>query len=153
MKKVWNVVVEYKADDSPVEAWRTEIKGATTRNIAITLASAMFWSVTRIKNANEVELVNIIADEVERPARVSTLNELEEWARSLGVRSDWHEPDEQGLTAEVRGRLFDNAGFWFTDGVAGKDFEELHVVVSQDGVEKFAVNLATLFSWATRDAV
>lgn len=25
---------------------------------------------------------------------------------------DWHEPDEQGLTAKVYGASFDNAGFW-----------------------------------------
>ena len=31
-------------------------------------------------------------------------------AGELGVRMDWHEPDEQEVTAKVRGVSFDNAG-------------------------------------------
>jgi hypothetical protein len=69
----------------------------------------------------------------------------------LGVRSDWHEPDEQGVTAEVRGVSFDNAGTWPHDVESGlsRHMVEMHVVLQKDGEDVAAVNLATLCSWAS----
>ena len=80
------------------------------------------------------------------------------FARRMGVRPDWHEPDEQNLVARVEGASFDNAGFWPTaeSGVPWRSVE-LHVVFStaevREGilvpVEDIAtVNLATLCAWA-----
>lgn len=60
---------------------------------------------------------------------------LKNW---LGVRDDWHEPDEQDVSCHVEGCEFDNAGF----------DTEMHVVLHQDG-ETYRVNLATLLSWAS----
>lgn len=34
---------------------------------------------------------------------------LVEYARAWGLRRDWHEPDEQGVTAKVTGKRLDNA--------------------------------------------
>lgn len=72
--------------------------------------------------------------------------------KTLNIGADWHEPDDE-ITVEVRGKSFDNAGFWDDDhagrGSAGKDHEELHVAIFRDGDQIATVNLATLFSWAT----
>ncbi len=59
-----------------------------------------------------------------------------------GCRPDMHEPDEQGLRAQVRGRHFDNAG---TDGelvveFVGEEAAACHRVTR--------VNLATLTALA-----
>jgi hypothetical protein len=95
--------------------------------------------------------------------RVATCAQLAELAKRLGTRPDWHEPDEQNLTAEVRGTPldFDNAGFWPAGEAGyGTDHErsELHVVlcrkeldergVALKGPDIAAVNLADLFAWA-----
>jgi len=79
--------------------------------------------------------------------------ELVALAAELGVRRDWHEPDEQGLTVKVEGRSFDNAGFWPTAeatayGMPASSVEK-HVIIRKDGQDVAAVNLATLFAWAT----
>lgn len=71
-------------------------------------------------------------------------------ARKLGVRGDWHEPDEQGITIRVQGSSFDNAGFWPTGfGESYGPHREYHVVIEQDGEDVAAVNLATLFAIAS----
>lgn len=85
--------------------------------------------------------------------KINTRAELIELARELGMRQDWHEPDEQNVTAYVTGRelSFDNA-------MGGGDERELHVVLCEHVVENgvarrgrdiAVVNLATLFAWAT----
>lgn len=80
-------------------------------------------------------------------------DDLVEVARELGVRRDWHEPDEQEVTAKVFGTEFDNAGFWGPDrGNAYfryQDREEMHVVLFKDGTPVAAANLATVLAWAT----
>lgn len=94
--------------------------------------------------------------------KINTRDELVELARELGVRSDWHEPDEQRLTARVHGTSFDNAmdiGEWYGWGSDGVPNAELHVILyrvpsfSDAGdtpdVPLAAVNLADLFAWAT----
>jgi hypothetical protein len=91
--------------------------------------------------------------------------ELVELARELGVRADWHEPDEARLTARVEGETFDNAGFWPTAD-AMRLFNrmdttsvEMHVILYRETDEcdecsagerepVAAINLATLLAWA-----
>lgn len=85
-------------------------------------------------------------------------------AAELGVRPDWHEPDEQGVTARVEGTPlnFDNAmgpGSWYGSWRPGEqERAELHVILSRRIVEGSkatrgediaTVNLATLFAWAS----
>jgi hypothetical protein len=73
-------------------------------------------------------------------------------AGELGVRRDWHEPDEQDVTVEVQGVSFDNAGTWpaFNGGFAVPEhIVEMHVIIQQDGQDVAAVNLATLCAWAS----
>lgn len=80
---------------------------------------------------------------------ITTRSEFKALATELGVRPDWHEPDEQGVTAQVRGRSFDNAGFWpVRDGYLASIVEK-HVIISKDGEAVAAVNLATLCAWAS----
>jgi hypothetical protein len=83
--------------------------------------------------------------------RIDSKTELEELARELGVTSEWHGNDRIGVTAVVRGRVFDNAGFW--PGYGGNpvplEIAEKHVVIQKHGHDVAAVNLATLFAWAT----
>lgn len=68
----------------------------------------------------------------------------------LGVRPDWHEPDEQEVTASVAGDMFDNAGFWPKEHVLNSDSTvELYVTFEKNGVPIAQVNLATLCGWAS----
>lgn len=69
---------------------------------------------------------------------IRTKKELIELKKSLGVRDDWHEPDNDGVTAKVTGGKFDNAGF----------DDEKFVVIKQDGNET-KINLATLLAIAS----
>lgn len=80
--------------------------------------------------------------------RINTRSELVALAGELGVRPDWHEPDEQEVTVTVKGESFDNAGFWPEDGRIRSGIEK-HVIIEKDGKAVAAVNLATLFAWAT----
>jgi hypothetical protein len=103
---------------------------------------------------------------------IQTRQQLVELAKTLGVRADWHEPDEQGITADVEGGTFDNAGFWPTATVMGwvtasavtrsvlrtmRGVEQHVVLYKRVGPDDDAfaesepvavVNLATLFAWA-----
>jgi hypothetical protein len=72
---------------------------------------------------------------------VYTLASLKTFAKQLGVRGSWHEPDEQGVTAVVTGKRFDNAN------LAGGD--EKFVIIKQNGKPVFKINLAMLFAYAT----
>lgn len=91
---------------------------------------------------------------------IETKAEFAEFAREIGVRSNWHEPDEQDITARVEGTSFDNAGFWPRLDLVGTSTEsirELHVIFSRnpDGEppeDLAVVNLATLCSWAVWSA-
>lgn len=86
-------------------------------------------------------------DENGQVIRVSTRKQLQEVARKLGVRPDWHEPDEQRVTATVSGDHLDNAGFW-GDGRTLPGATEYYVTTYKDGEPVADVNLATLFAWA-----
>jgi hypothetical protein len=85
------------------------------------------------------------------PVRVSSRGDLVLLARVLGVRPDWHEPDEQGVSAKVHGVTLDNAGFWGTncDEVYVGEGQELWVSLHRDGVPVAEVNLADLLAWAS----
>jgi len=86
---------------------------------------------------------------------VSNPEGLKALARKLGVRPDWHEPDEQEVTARVFGASFDNAGFYGEGSrpngrISSPDAEELFVRLYKDGSPVADVNLATLFAMAAR---
>ena len=92
--------------------------------------------------------------------RITERGEFVAWARAQGLRPDWHEPDEQDITARVEGTSmsFDNAGFWPTAWGARIN-TELHVIFSRivedrrghsrRGEDLACVNLATLCAWAS----
>jgi hypothetical protein len=82
---------------------------------------------------------------------ISNARELRALADRLGVRADWHEPDEQGVTARVEGAGFDNAGFWPASNrfAPGEDGVEAHVIISQDDEDAACVNLASLLAMAS----
>jgi len=75
---------------------------------------------------------------------VYTLAELKKYAKQLGVRGDWHEPDEQSVTAVVKGKTFDNANL-SGGNIGGEKF----VIIKQNGKPVFKINLAMLFAYAT----
>lgn len=81
--------------------------------------------------------------------RINTRADLVRLAEELELGADWREPDESGVTAKVHGVSFDNAGFWPADELRGKAPLEQHVILKKDGEPVAAVNLATLFAWAT----
>jgi hypothetical protein len=81
------------------------------------------------------------------PLYVCNRNEFECLSASLGVRRNWHEPDEQEVTIEfVEGRTFDNA---FVD-LAGSDGVPLEsgILIRQYGQIVAFVNAAILFGIA-----
>lgn len=84
--------------------------------------------------------------------RITKREDLIALAAELGTRKDWHEPDEQNLTAKVFGKGFDNAGTWNDDysQYLLHDTEELHVILYRHEQPIASVNLATLFAWATQ---
>lgn len=69
--------------------------------------------------------------------------ELSEVAAMIGVRGDWHEPDEQEVDAVVAAGSFDNAGHAVLEKM---------VVVYQEGVPVAEVALATVMAWACQAA-
>ena len=103
--------------------------------------------------------MNVFSDEYAKalqfpkePRMIKTKTELRALAAELEVRPDWHEPDEQNVTATTHGRSFDNAGFWgrtHRSSYDGYDFTERYVTLRKDGKAVATVNLATLFAWAT----
>lgn len=104
--------------------------------------------------------------------RINTVAQLRELQQELKVRPDWHEPDEQDVTARVFGFSFDNAGFWGTnikvthlpetergrrafnffntskELARREDSEEMYVAIYVEGVRVAEINLATLFAFA-----
>lgn len=94
---------------------------------------------------------------------ITSRNALAAFAVQNNLRPDWHEPDEQGITARVEGVNFDNAGFWPTLDTQDPAGVELHVIFSREvedpefetGHAQYediaAVNLATLCAWAAGD--
>lgn len=93
--------------------------------------------------------------------RINTPEQLKGLARELGMRPDWHEPDEREVTARTYGTSFDNAGMWpmeeaFRYSNPDERSVEMYVVLyrqvenSNPGhpVTVACVNLADLFAWA-----
>lgn len=79
--------------------------------------------------------------------RIDSREDLRAFARQHGLRTDWHEPDEQEVHARIDGTEFDNAGYWpRQQGRAAH--VEMHVILSVAGHDIAAVNLATLLAWA-----
>jgi hypothetical protein len=90
--------------------------------------------------------------------RIETRDELIALANQLGMRPDWDEPAERGVTAAVFGTELDNTGFWGSaasfDGQSlppelDADGMEIWVVLHHDGKPAAEVCLATLFAFAT----
>lgn len=91
---------------------------------------------------------------------INTRAELAALAKELGLRPDWHEPDNQSVTAVFGGDSFDNAmppGHSY--GGTAQPHAEMHITLYRTEwnnalgrdlpVEPLAVvNLATLFAWA-----
>ena|SRR5579864_648121 len=68
-------------------------------------------------------------------------------ADAMGVRLDWHEPDESNVTAELVGDHLDNA---FGDShEPGKPHQEFVFILRKEGQETFRINLATLLAAAS----
>ena len=95
--------------------------------------------------------------------KINNAKELNELAKELGVRPDWHEPDEQEVNARIIGSHLDNAMgadpdadkkvdvYHRPDGsVRTLHWGEYNVVISQKDKDVAVVNLATLLSWGSR---
>lgn len=70
--------------------------------------------------------------------RLDSAADLTRFRERHGMRRDWHEPDEQGVTATAVGSSFDNAGF----------ATEKQVILSVDSRPVAYINLATLLALA-----
>jgi hypothetical protein len=84
---------------------------------------------------------------------LATATKLKEWADAHEMRPDWHEPDEQGVTARVVGRTLDNA-FGDRGMVLPGDVEccEMLVVLKDADGNTLTVNLATVLANAAMAA-
>ena len=74
---------------------------------------------------------------------------LQEFAKTYGLRKDWHEPDEQDVTAVVTGCHLDNAKGEHQAGMEPQ-YHELVVHLAVNGSYKLSVNLATLLAIAAK---
>jgi hypothetical protein len=82
------------------------------------------------------------------PFHIRKRRDLVVLAGLLGMRGDWHEPDEQEVTAMSFGQSFDNAGFWpLTTG--HETICEMYTALVVRACTVAYVNQATLFAWAT----
>lgn len=94
---------------------------------------------------------------------IRTRDELIALARELGTRPDWHEPDEQGVTARWGGTELDldNAMgvHWYGDWLPGEPKRaEMYVILCRKEIEDgtawrgpdiATINLANLLAWAS----
>ena len=82
------------------------------------------------------------------------MRELQSFAEKYGLREDWHEPDEQSVTARVIGYQLDNAfgnmPYSIDCGDGVKEQHEILVIIKhrdQYGIDDtVVVNLATLLA-------
>lgn len=74
--------------------------------------------------------------------------DLIDFKRNFGLRDDWHEPDEQDISARVTGLYFDNA---CGDDPSTNDNELTVVLYKDDHCRVFAINLATLLAIASSE--
>ena len=89
--------------------------------------------------------------------RINNAKELNELAKELGVRPDWHEPDEQEVNARIIGSHLDNAMGADPDAdddpdgsVRTRHWGEYNVVITKKGKDVAVVNLAELLAWGCR---
>lgn len=75
---------------------------------------------------------------------ITSRKEFLKLKKSLGVRDDWHEPDEQGvivnMSAGSESPSFDNA--------CCNEYEH-HIIIMKNGEPVASVNLALLCAWAS----
>ena len=96
---------------------------------------------------------------------INSAKELNELAKELRVRPDWHEPDEQEVNARIIGSHLDNAMgadpdadekvdvSHYPDGsVRTLHWGEYNVVITKEGKDVAVVNLAELLAWGSRGA-
>jgi hypothetical protein len=88
---------------------------------------------------------NLVVIEQAAPVPIDSMEDLEAFRVEYGLRPDWHEPDEQEISARIVGDHLDNA-MGPTLGDAGET-GELNVLLTHDGQGVAVVNLATLLSW------
>lgn len=72
---------------------------------------------------------------------------LWEFAKAYGLRKDWHEPDEQDITAVVTGYHLDNA-MGEDQGPLAPYYHEFVVHLFVNESYKLSINLATLLAIA-----
>ncbi len=77
---------------------------------------------------------------------------LKKFAAEFKVRPDWHEPDNQNVTAVVTGKSLDNAMGEDQEGLPPY-YQELVVHLFVDDSFKLSINLATLLAIAADHAL
>lgn len=122
--------------DSLAAYGRANIHGGTTVTEQGDYSSVSL-AASRLKDAVQ------FAAEAYTIVHIRDHSEMPAMAAALGVRADWHEPDEQGVHAQVTGGGFDNSGH--------VTLEQM-VIIYLEGMPAYQVNLATLLSWACATA-
>ena len=86
---------------------------------------------------------------IEPVPTIDSAQDLADFADVHGLRIDWHEPDEQLVSAYVYGSRLDNAmgAGWVSDNYA--DGGEINVILLVDGKREAVLNLANLLAWAS----
>jgi len=134
-----NVVLGVFGDSTRAEEYR-KIHGPFARLAKFTAAEG-----NRPKVGEKLVFPNV--------ERIMTRQQLVNLKERLQVGNDWHEPDNQEVTATVQGGpSFDNAGFWGYPQGPMPDLE-MYVTIYKDDQPVANVNLATLFAWATETPI
>lgn len=81
--------------------------------------------------------------------QINTSQALADFADVFGLRADWHEPDEQGIAAEIIGTHLDNA-MGPNTRARGESHCEFNVILKHHGKEVAVTNLATILSWGAQ---
>jgi hypothetical protein len=108
----------------------------------------------RVDDTPEVAAVTATALNYDKLLPIDNRQELRDFAGTYGLRSDWHEPDEQGISATVHGSSFDNAmraGDGLTYLIDSAREAEMNVVLHHEGQPIAVINLATLLAFACEE--
>lgn len=134
--------------DSP-ERWEVEFEGEYTRLVLtkndVTYRGQLIYTdmIQLVGQRDALYEMAAARDRKLSDSLEETYRELLKFTNASEPRSDWHEPDEQDIEAEVTGDHLDNA--------MGDDPDSSEYVVTlvNGSGDKLSVNLATLLAIAT----
>ena len=140
-----------------MSAIMTVIDPALQESTSETFNKALGTGRGAADNAPAIPAAATPADERRIPEGIECIRDAEQLAAladRLGLRRDWHEPDEQEVSARLVGTHLDNAmGPGFIRGKSDTELEdpmtEFYAIIEHDGEQVAAVSICSLLAWAS----